>query len=96
MAAAPLSDLLRELREQQGRSLRQVARALDVDPAHLSRVERGSKPASPAILERASNYYDVPRELLSLSRGVVPGDVVELLQRHPELLEELRGRYGSD
>jgi transcriptional regulator with XRE-family HTH domain len=95
MATAPLSELLRELREQQGRSLREAARALEVDPAHLSRVERGSKPASGAILERASSYYEVPRELLALSRGVVPGDVVEVLQRHPELLDELRHRYGS-
>jgi transcriptional regulator with XRE-family HTH domain len=95
MAEAPLSDLLRDLRERQGRSLREAARALEVDPAHLSRVERGSKPASPAILERASTYYEVPRELLALSRGVVPDDVVEVLQRHPDLLVELRSRYGS-
>jgi transcriptional regulator with XRE-family HTH domain len=95
MDTAPLGDLLRELREQQGRSLREAARALEVDPAHLSRVERGAKPASSTVLERASNYYSVPRELLALSRGVVPSDVVELLQHHPEVIEELRHRYGS-
>lgn len=89
-----MNDLLRSLRERQGRSLREAARALEVDPAHLSRVERGSKPASPTILERASTYYEVPQELLALSRGVVPDDVVEVLQRHPDLLGELRGRYG--
>jgi transcriptional regulator with XRE-family HTH domain len=95
MDPVPVGDLLRELREQRGRSLREAARALDVDPAHLSRVERGAKPASSAVLERASNYYSVPRELLALSRGVVPDDVVELLQHHPEVIEELRHRYGS-
>ncbi|HEY7933861.1 MAG TPA: helix-turn-helix transcriptional regulator [Solirubrobacteraceae bacterium] len=95
MDTAPLGDLLRDLRERQGRSLREAARALEVDPAHLSRVERGAKPASSAVLERASSYYSVPRELLALSRGVVPDDVVALLQRHPELIEELRSRYGS-
>lgn len=94
MVEAPLSDLLRDLRERRGRSLREAARALDVDPAHLSRVERGSKPASSAILERASTYYEVPQELLALSRGVVPEDVVAVLQRHPDLLGELRSRYG--
>jgi transcriptional regulator with XRE-family HTH domain len=95
MANAPLNDLLRDLRERQGRSLREAARALEIDPAHLSRVERGAKPASGAILERASDYYSVPQELLALSRGVVPPDVVELLQRHPELLVELRSRHGA-
>jgi len=95
MPTAPLNDLLRDLRERQGRSLREAARALEVDPAHLSRVERGAKPASEAILERAAGYYSIPRELLALSRGVVPADVVELLQRHPELLAELRSRYAG-
>lgn len=95
MEARPLHDLLRELREQQGRTLRQAAGELDVSPAYLSRVERGEKPASAAMLARAASYYDVPQELLALSRGVVPADVVMVLQRHPELLAELRSRYGS-
>lgn len=90
----PLHDLLRDLREEQGRTLREAARALDVNPAYLSRVERGEKPASPAVIERASNYYDVPQELLALSRGRVPADIVQILQRHPDLLAELRSRYG--
>jgi hypothetical protein len=60
----------------------------------LSRVERGEKPVSAGFLERASSYYDVPEELLALSRGIVPPHVVAILQRHPELLSELRERYG--
>jgi transcriptional regulator with XRE-family HTH domain len=95
MDQPPLSDLLRDLRERQGHTLRQAARALDVDAAHLSRIERGAKPASSAILERASSYYSVPQELLALSRGVVPEDVISILQHHPELLTELRDRHGS-
>jgi transcriptional regulator with XRE-family HTH domain len=94
MDPRPLNELLRELREQQGRSLRQAARALEVDPAYLSRVERGEKPASPAVLRRASTYYEVPEEYLALSRGRVPEDIVEILQRNPNLLEELRARHG--
>lgn len=93
MEARPLHDLLRELREQQGQSLRQAARALDVNPAHLSRVERGEKPASQAMLARAAQYYAIPQELLALSRGQVPEDIVRLLQTHPELVDELRSRY---
>jgi transcriptional regulator with XRE-family HTH domain len=96
MESRPINALLRELREVQGQSLRQAARALDVNPAYLSRVERGQKPASPGVLERAAHYYDIPRELLGLSRGEVPSDVVAILQAHPEILGELRSRFGSD
>lgn len=95
MNSRPLHDLLRDLREEQGRTLRQAARALDVNPAYLSRVERGHKPASPAVLERASRYYEIPRELLALSRGEVPADIVAILQAHPEVVDELRTRFGS-
>ena len=95
MTSPPLNDLLRELRRTQGSSLRQAARALEVDPAYLSRVERGEQPASATVLERASSYYAVPQEMLALSRGEVPEDIVGILQRHPELLDELRERYGS-
>jgi hypothetical protein len=95
MDQPPLGALLRDLRERQGDTLRQAARALKVDAAHLSRVERGAKPASSAVLERASSYYSVPQELLALSRGVVPEDIIALLQQHPDLLDELRDRYGS-
>jgi transcriptional regulator with XRE-family HTH domain len=92
----PLQDLLRALREAQGESLRAAARALDVDAAHLSRVERGEKPASAAMLDRASSHYSVAPELLALSRGQLPADVVSMFQRRPELIEELRGRYAAD
>jgi len=91
----PLHDLLRELRREQGHTLRQAARELDVSPAYLSRVERGEKPASPSVLARASGYYEIPEELLALSRGIVPADIIAVLQRNPELLDELRRRFGS-
>jgi transcriptional regulator with XRE-family HTH domain len=92
--ATSLHELLRGLRESKGQSLRDAARDLAVDPAYLSRIERGTKPASSAVLERASVYYDVPEELLALSRGIVPTDITGILQSYPELLPELRSRYG--
>jgi transcriptional regulator with XRE-family HTH domain len=91
-----LHELLRSLREERGQSLREVARHLSVDPGYLSRIERGTKPASSAMIERASVYYDVPEELLALSRGVVPPDITAILQAHPDLLKELRERYGPN
>jgi transcriptional regulator with XRE-family HTH domain len=91
-----LASLLRELRESQGASLREAARDLGVDPAHLSRLERGAKPASSSILDRASRYYSIDREKLELARGDIPGDVVRILIDNPAVLEELRSRYGSE
>src|SRR5665647_1765251 len=86
----PLNTTLRELRVARGKSLRAAAHDLAVDPAYLSRVERGEKPASEAVTQRAADYYEVPREALSLAQGAVPDDVLEILARHPEAVDELR------
>jgi transcriptional regulator with XRE-family HTH domain len=94
-ATRPLAMLLRELRQEQGASLRDAARALGVDPSYLSRLERGHKPASSGVLSKASALYNVSEEVLALAEGRVPMDVVEILQAHPELIPELRSRYGS-
>jgi transcriptional regulator with XRE-family HTH domain len=94
-ATRPLTTLLRELRQEQGASLRDAARALGVDPSYLSRLERGHKPASSSVLSRASTLYNVAEEVLALAEGRVPADIVEILQSHPDLIPELRARYGS-
>lgn len=96
METRPLASLLRELREKQGTSLRGAARDLGVDPAHLSRLERGQKPPSDQVLERASRYYDVSLEELERARGELPSDVVALILSNPEIIDELRSRYGPE
>jgi transcriptional regulator with XRE-family HTH domain len=86
--------MLRELRHHQGSSLRSAAKELGVDPSYLSRLERGKKPASDQLLEKASRYYDVPLEQLELAKGELPGDILEILRTNPELVERLRTDYG--
>lgn len=50
--SAPPQTHLRQLREASGQSLRSVARRSGVDPAHLSRIERGQVNPSLATLRR--------------------------------------------
>jgi transcriptional regulator with XRE-family HTH domain len=85
-----VADLLRELREEKGESLRAAARGIGVDPAHLQRVETGAKPPSDAFAEKASAYYDVEPEVVLLAAGQLPPDVVEYLLTHPEELKLLQ------
>jgi transcriptional regulator with XRE-family HTH domain len=90
----PLPDLLRELREQRGRSLRGTARDLGVDAGYLSRIERGHQSPSPGMLEKAASYYEVPAEELTLASGALPADIVAIIRENPGLVDELRSRYG--
>jgi transcriptional regulator with XRE-family HTH domain len=85
--------LLRQLREQRGQSLRVTASELGVAPSHLSRLERGEKSASEELRHRAAAYYGVNEDLIALEEGRVPDDIVQILRRHPEVMEELRWRF---
>lgn len=91
----PVAALLRELREDRGRSLRGVARELGVDPSYLSRVETGQKPIPSALQGKLADYYETDPELIALANGKMPEDVQRILLKHPELLQEMRRRYGS-
>jgi transcriptional regulator with XRE-family HTH domain len=59
---------LRLVRIAQGLSLREVARRADLDPAHLSRVERGERQLSIDALARLAQVLD----LTELSRLLQP------------------------
>jgi|SRR5664279_1116410 len=91
-----LPALLRELRIEQGTSLRSAAVDLGVDPSYLSRLERGEKGASEQMLRRAALLYEVPEEMLALAEGRLPDDIVAIFQQNPELIDELRARFEED
>ncbi len=87
--------LLRDLRKGSHQSLRQAASNLGVAPSHLSRLERGEKSPSSELRQRAAAYYGVNPDLVGLSQGAVPDDIVLILRTHPEILDELRRRFGD-
>lgn len=95
MQSTALAGLLRELRSERGVSLRDAARSINVDPSYLSRVERGVKISSAEVRERAANFYRIPTEVLALADGVVPADIVRILQRHPELVDRIRTEFAD-
>ena len=55
-----LGDVLRDLRQRQGRTLREVSGAARVSLGYLSEVERGQKEASSELLNSICAALDVP------------------------------------
>jgi transcriptional regulator with XRE-family HTH domain len=96
MAPDEVAQLLRRIRTERGVSVREVARKVGVDPSYVSRVERGEKHASPTFRQRLAEHYDLPPDDLALAAGQVPADIAAILRAHPEVLAELRERFGSD
>ncbi|MCR1984096.1 helix-turn-helix domain-containing protein [Cellulosimicrobium cellulans] len=83
---------LRQARKARHESLRDAAATIDVAPSHLSRLERGEKGASDQVLQRAARHYGLDPDLLVESQ--VPKDVIAIIEEHPELVDEIRARYG--
>ena len=59
-----LGQKLRELREAKGLMQRQVAAALEVDTAYVSKIESNEKPLSRGHLKKLSNLLDLPEDQL--------------------------------
>ncbi|MBV5275343.1 MAG: helix-turn-helix domain-containing protein [Lamprocystis purpurea] len=78
-----LHAFLKSRRAQLGLSLRATAAGCGVDPAHLSRVEAGSAPASDALLGRLADVLSVPLDELLLVAGRVPPSLQRLVERDP-------------
>lgn len=85
-----IGDVLRGVRQQQGRTLREVSSAAQVSLGYLSEVERGQKEASSELLSSICQALDIPMSLvlrevsdrIAVVEGVsvpdtVPSDLIE-------------------
>ncbi|MCY3862646.1 MAG: helix-turn-helix transcriptional regulator [bacterium] len=95
MAGRRIAGMLRNAREAKGQSLRSAAKDLGVDASYLSRVETGERQPSAELRDRAVSHYALDGEHVALAAGDIPSDIAEILLQHPELLVEIRARYGQ-
>jgi transcriptional regulator with XRE-family HTH domain len=84
-------DAREKLRERDDRySLRQVAQRIDVEPAYLSKVERGEvAPPSEATIVRLASDLGEDADVLLAMAGKVSSDLQEIIRRRPHLFAEL-------
>ena len=54
-----LGSILRRIRVSEGKSVRQVCKALQIDPANLSRFERGLNPIAGKSFNKLLDYFKV-------------------------------------
>ncbi|WP_211373786.1 helix-turn-helix domain-containing protein [Cellulomonas fimi] len=89
-----IGDVLRDARQRQGRTLREVSSAARVSLGYLSEVERGHKEASSELLGSICEALDVPLSLVlrevsdrvAVAEGLLIPDTVPV-----ELTASLRG-----
>ena len=71
-------------------SLRQVARRIGIEPAYLSKIERGdvAPPSEATTVRLARELNENPDVMLALA-GKVSGDLQEIIRKRPWLFAEL-------
>ncbi len=82
-----LGDVLREERQHQGRTLREVSSSAAVSLGYLSEVERGQKEASSEILASVAEALDVPISIIMREVGDRIS-VLEGLQTFPDVVPD--------
>lgn len=89
-----LATVLRTARIESGIALRELARRLDVDPAHLSRVEQGKARPSKALLVSISQVLGVAQDRLLTLGGFLP-DAWQQQAEREELAEYPQARVAE-
>ncbi len=71
-------------------SLRQVAGRIEVEPAYLSKIERGDvAPPSEATTVRLANELGEDPDVLLAMAGKVSSDLQEIIRKRPKLFADL-------
>lgn len=77
-------------REDRRFSLRQVAGRIEVEPAYLSKIERGDvAPPSEATTVRLARELGEDPDVLLAMAGKVSSDLQEIIRKRPKLFAEL-------
>ena len=96
-----IGEVLRDFRQQKGRTLRQVASRASVALGYLSEVERGQKEASSEILASVAEALDVPISIIMREVGdrlaVLEGVSFDTVSTVPDTLpDELMAEFDAD
>ncbi|MDE0371422.1 MAG: helix-turn-helix transcriptional regulator [Rhodospirillales bacterium] len=88
---ATVRSLREHLRKENRRfSVRQVAKRIGVEPAYLSKIERGdvAPPSEATTVRLADELGEDPDVLLALG-GKVSGDLQDIIRKRPRLFADL-------
>ncbi|WP_129360585.1 MULTISPECIES: helix-turn-helix domain-containing protein [Micrococcaceae] len=94
-----IGEVLRDIRQRQGRTLREVSHSARVSLGYLSEVERGQKEASSELLASICVALEIPMSqmLREVSDRLASAEGLNVPDTVPnELSEEFRREYGMN
>jgi Helix-turn-helix. len=86
----------RKLREENGYSIKKLARSLQVNYTYLSKIENNRSIPSDEFIDKIAEVFNVDADKLKLQAGKIPEDVKRIIKDNPkEVIEYLRGKFGE-
>src|SRR5579862_623857 len=83
---ASFRDVLPQLLQERGVSLRELSRRLEMDPTHLSRIRRARKRLPDDLPRRVAVALGLPEDYFPETREAF---ILEAIRREPDLLERI-------
>ena len=88
--------ILRQLRSQKGLGIKRLGPDLGVSYTYLSKLENNEIRPSEELVRRIAAYFHYDNNVLLLSAGKVPAEILEILREHPDdAIAILRERFGQ-
>lgn len=91
MGSDTFGKTVRYLREQNGVSLRKLAKLLEMSPAYLSKLERDLlPPPSEEYICSMADFLETDKDRLLAKAGKVAPDVIQKIVEAPEIASDIR------
>jgi transcriptional regulator with XRE-family HTH domain len=88
-------EFVRALRNNKGRTLKEIAESLDISQMYLSDIERGKRGITDELIEGLSEVFNIAAFELYMAFDKMPPIVDEYLLENRDLLELLYNRAKS-
>lgn len=86
---ATFGEQLKDMRKENGETLKEVAAALNISPSYLSEIEHDRRTPSEDVLDAMSKHFEVPYVSLAAEARVIDTATERYMKRHPAVYRML-------
>jgi transcriptional regulator with XRE-family HTH domain len=88
--------ILKELRQREGLSIKNLGSKLDINYSYISKIENDHSIPSEDFIGKIAELFDYDKEELMLRAGKIPDDIVDIIKQNPkEAAEYLRNNFAK-
>ncbi len=88
--------ILKQLRQKEGLSIKNLGSKLDINYSYISKIENDHSIPSEDFIGKIAELFDYDKEELMLRAGKIPDDILDIIKQNPkEAAEYLRNNFAK-